>query len=221
MRSEKALHKYVPSVFLILSAIIFVIPSQSQAQLSAELTPYYGYLLSTNVRISEGDLVVKDSPLWGVTLDLGHKGIPGAKLQLMYNRQSTKMELKEYPSKQRKYLFDVDVDYWQLGIVREVPLGSKKIVPYGVVGLGAANFTPDNPAYGNEWFFAGHFGGGIKAFFSDNIGLRLQARALLPFSFASGGLWCGTGGCNIGMGSYSSIIQFDFTAGLVIAIGRK
>jgi len=42
---------------------------------------------------------------------------------------------------------------------------------------------------------------------------------LLPFSFSGGGIWCGTGGCGIGLGSYSIIGQFDFTAGLTIASG--
>jgi len=208
----------------VLGLIIFVflaLPNHSLAQLSFEITPSYGYLISTNVRTTEGDLVIKDLPDYGLTLDIGHSNIQGAKLQLMYNRQDTRMELKEYPSGARKELFDMIIEYWQIGVVREVPMQSKKFTPYGVVGLGAANFNPVGSMWTNEWFFAAHFGGGVKMFFSDAVGIRLQARALFPFSFSGGSLWCGTGGCSIGMGSYSSIMQFDFTAGIIIALGSK
>ena len=204
---------------LILSFVIQ--PNSSFAQLSFEITPSYGYLVSTNLRTTDGDLVIKDSPDYGLTLDIGHTNLKGAKLQLMYNRQDTRMELKEYPSGSRKELFDVIIEYWQLGVVREVPIQSKKVKPYGVVGLGAANFNPVGSAWSNEWFFSAHFGGGLKVFLSDAIGIRLQARALLPFTFSGGSFWCGTGGCSVGVGSYSSIMQFDFTAGLIIAHGNK
>ena len=201
--------------------VFLILPNRLLAQLSFEITPSYGYLVSTNVRTTEGDLVVKDSPNYGLTLDIGHHNVQGAKLQLMYNRQNTRMELKEYPSGARRELFDVIVEYWQIGVVREVPMQSKKFTPYGVVGLGAANFNPVGSMWSDEWFFAAHFGGGLKMFFSDAIGIRLQARALFPFSFSGGSLWCGTGGCSVGIGSYTSLMQFDFTAGLIIALGTK
>ena len=92
----------------------------------------------------------------------------------------------------------------------------------GVVGIGASNWTPGGGSeWGNEWFFAANFGGGVTVFFSETVGLQLQARALFPMSFSGGGFWCGTGGCSVGIGSYGFIAQFDFTAGLTIALGGK
>ena len=212
--SEKCHHYLVYGLLMFL----FLIPSRSDAQVSLDITPSYGYIVSTNARVSEGDLVIKDSPSMGLTIDIGHNQFRGVKLQLMYNRQDTRMELKEYPSGTRRELFDMIAEYWQIGVVREMRSG--KVVPYGVVGLGAANLIPRSSNYVNEWFFAANFGGGIKAVLSDKIALRFQARALLPFTFAGGSLWCGTGGCSIGMGSYSSLIQFDFTAGIAISLGN-
>ena len=195
-------------------------PSVSDAQLRFDITPSYGYLISTNVRTADGDLVIKDSPDYGLTIDIGHDKLPGGMMiQLMYNRQDTRMELKEYPSGVRKELFDLIVEYWQFAVVRPLQMG--KVQPYGVVGVGAASFNPVGSTWGTEWLFAAHFGGGAKIFFSKSIGLRLQARALLPMTFGGGGLWCGTGGCSVGVGSYSTFLQFDFTAGLTIALGGK
>jgi len=207
------------SLCLIMLFVVFQ-PSDSQAQVRFDITPSYGYLVSTNVRAVEGDLVIKDSPDYGLTIDIGHPKLPGGMMiQLMYNRQDTRMELKEYPSGARRELFDLIVEYWQLGVVRPLQMG--KVQPYGVVGVGAASFNPVGSTWGTEWLFAAHFGGGAKIFLSKSIGLRLQARALLPMTFGGGGLWCGTGGCSVGVGSYSTFIQFDFTAGLVIALGGK
>jgi hypothetical protein len=207
------------SVFLIILFVNFQ-PSVLQAQVRFDITPSYGFLLSTNVRAAQGDVVIVDSPDFGLTIDIGHERLPGGMMiQLMYNRQDTRMELKEYPSGVRKELFDLIVEYWQLGVVRPLQMG--KVQPYGVVGLGAASFNPIGSTWGTEWFFAAHFGGGVKVALSESVGLRFQGRALLPMTFGGGGFWCGTGGCGIGLGSYSSFIQFDFNGGIVIFLGGK
>lgn len=202
---------------LVLFLLIFQ-PSISQAQVKFDITPSYSFIASTNVRAAEGDLVIKDGSAFGLTVDVGHPKLPGGMMiQLMYNRQDTRMELKEYPSGARKELFDLIIEYWQLGIVRPLQMG--KVQPYGVVGLGAASFNPVGQTWGTEWLFAAHLGGGAKIFLSKSIGLRLQGRILLPMTFGGGGFWCGTGGCSVGLGSYASFVQFDFNAGLTIALG--
>ena len=204
---------------LIMLLVVFQ-PSLSQAQVRFDITPSYGYVFSTNVRAAQGDVIIVDSPDYGLTLDIGHANLPGGMMiQLMYNRQNTKLDLREWPSKVRSTLFDLIVEYWQIGVVRPLKMG--KVQPYGIVGLGAASFNPVGSTWGTEWLFAAHFGGGVKVLLSESVGLRFQGRALLPMTFGGGGLWCGTGGCSIGVGSYSSFIQFDFNAGVVISLGGK
>jgi len=208
-----------------LLCLIVLIPffksSDAQAQVRFEITPYYGYLLSTNVRAVEGDFVVKDSPTYGISLNIGHDRLPGGMMiQLLYTRQDTDAQLKEFPSGARKDLWPLAIEYWQIGVVRPVQLG--KVRPYGVVGLGASNWSPGGESnWTNQWFFAANFGGGVLVALSESIGLQLQARALFPMNFSGGGFFCGTGGCSIGLGSYGFIGQFDLTAGLTIALGGK
>jgi len=207
------------SIVLIMLFFIFQ-PSVSQAQVRFDITPSYGYIFSTNLRAAEGDIILVDSPAFGLTLDIGHPNLPGGMMiQLMYNRQDTKMDLKEWPSGVRRTLFDLIVEYYQIGVVR--PLSMGKVQPYGIVGLGAASFNPVGSTWGTEWLFAANLGGGVKISLSKSIGLRFQGRMLLPMTFGGGGLWCGTGGCSVGVGSYSSFIQFDFNAGIVISLGGK
>jgi len=195
-------------------------PSTSYAQVKFDITPSYGFVFSTNVYSAQGDLIIVDSPDYGLTVDIGHPNLPGGMMiQLMYNRQDTQMDLKEWPSGVREELFDLIVEYFQIGVVRPLQMG--KVQPYGVVGLGAASFNPVGQKWGKEWLFAAHFGGGAKIFLSESIGLRFQGRILLPMTFGGGGFWCGTGGCSVGVGSYTSFVQFDFNAGLVISLGGK
>jgi hypothetical protein len=33
-------------------------------------------------------------------------------------------------------------------------------------------------------------------------------------------LWCGPGGCSVGVGSWASIVQFDFTGGIFVRLGK-
>jgi hypothetical protein len=195
-------------------------PAQSQAQVRFDITPSYGYVLNTNVRVADGELNIKDGAMYGLTVDIGHPNLPGGMMiQLMYNRQDTHVDLIEWPSNTRTYLFDLIIEYWQIGIVRPLQMG--KVQPYGVVGLGAASFNPVGQTWGTEWLFAAHLGGGAKVFLSETIGLRFQGRMLLPMTFGGGGFWCGSGGCSVGLGSYTTFVQFDFDAGIVISLGGK
>lgn len=66
---------------------------------------------------------------------------------------------------------------------------------------------------------------GIKYFFTDVIGIKAQARLLLPLYFNGIGFGCGigTGGasCGGGAGFGSEIVQGDFTGGVVLRIGNQ
>ena len=77
--SEKCRHFLVSG----LVTMLFLIPAPSDAQISIDITPSDGYIVSTNARVSEGDLVIKDSLSIELTLDLGHRQFRGVKLQLM------------------------------------------------------------------------------------------------------------------------------------------
>jgi len=220
MKFKEVQKKFLFTSFALILLLVVFQPAVSNAQLKFDVTPSYGFVLNTNVRASQGDLIIKDGPDYGLTIDIGHPRLPGGMMiQLMYNRQDTYMDLREWPSGTREKLFDLIIEYWQLGIVRPLQMG--KVQPYGVVGLGAASFNPVGQTWGTEWLFAAHLGGGAKIFLSESIGLRFQGRILLPMTFGGGGFWCGTGGCNIGLGSYTSFVQFDFNAGLVISLGGK
>ena len=93
-------------------------------------------------------------------------------------------------------------------------------VPFGLVNVGIMNAQGvENNSYINTNFFTVGLGGGLKYYFSDNIGIRLQARLFFPMQFAGVGFGCGGGGCGSSVSGYTSVIQGDFTGGIILKFG--
>ena len=89
--------------------------------------------------------------------------------------------------------------------------------PYGTGSMGAAIFSDREGLESDRWRFSIGLGGGLKLFPTERIGFRLQARMLVPMYF--NGIWfgVGTGGGSGGVSTSSSIVQGDFTGGLILA----
>ncbi|MCH6574186.1 MAG: hypothetical protein IH795_03120, partial [Bacteroidetes bacterium] len=91
----------------------------------------------------------------------------------------------------------------------------------GAFTVGATLFDAKDVPRSDEWLASITFGGGGKFDLSKSVGIRLQARILVPLIFSGGGLWCGTGGCGVGVGSYTPFVQFDLTAGVYFTLGGR
>ena len=117
----------------------------------------------------------------------------------------------------------INVEYYQLGVMKPLMAGST-FIPYGMFSLGAARFNPTREPK-DAWRFAVAGGVGMKYFFTETIGIKAQARLLLPLYFGGIGIGCGigTGGSSCGGGASfgSEIIQGDFTGGIVLRLGGE
>lgn len=116
---------------------------------------------------------------------------------------------------------DITVEYYQLGVLKPLMEGDT-FIPYGLFSLGASRFAPKEVSK-EYWRFAINAGLGMKYFFNEKVGIRLQARVLMPLYFQGAGFGCsiGTGGsgCGTGIGMGSEILQADFTGGVVLKLG--
>jgi hypothetical protein len=69
--------------------------------------------------------------------------------------------------------------------------------------------------------FAAGISGGFKYALNNNIGLRLQANLNFPIIDAGASLWWSPGsGVDVGVSSYTPIMQFGFTGGLVFMLAK-
>ena len=87
-------------------------------------------------------------------------------------------------------MFDITAEYFLLGAVYDCPT-SERFHAFGSISMGAGLFSPADPTYADNWRFTVAFGGG--------------------------GFWCGTGGCNVGVGGSTTFIQGEVSGGLFLA----
>lgn len=213
----------VPQTVLMLSMILLgsVLP-RANAQVyygpipkHLEIAPFAGYMVNTEVRVADGIVEVENGPAYGATISLDVK--KGGQLEFLYvfNRADARFLSSTDPT--TNFDFRAVSMYFMLGYTFEMrPL--KMSTAFFSAGLGGWWSSPEGTSYEDRWLVAMHFGGGYKFYFSELIGIRLQAHALLPLVFAGGGLYAGTGGSGLTIAAGIPIAQFLFSGGLIIAI---
>ena len=160
---------------LLLSSLL-LLPAAAFAQ-QFEITPWVGYRLEGSIDSSSDlgfnqDVQVDESGVYGVTFDIGIS--PNWAVELMANRQDTSFSVDDGLLSPSHELGDVSISYFQAGFLFQG--GSGQVNPFFSVTGGLARLDPDFPELDAEYYFAGTLGGGVKIFFSSNIGLRLEAR---------------------------------------------
>jgi OOP family OmpA-OmpF porin len=161
---------------LILAAALLSLPAGGVAQTrdkSFEITPFGGYVMwDDDVVFLEAGPIFGGKLAWFPIRNVGVEGTIG-----FSPGNNIDEEQLGSPSDQETDVWDVRVDgIYQLSFAQE-----QMIVPYVAAGLGWLVFDSDVTDPGdfedlNEPNFAMNFGGGVKIFFSDIIGLRLDVR---------------------------------------------
>ena len=180
-----------------------------------EVGGFYGYTLNTKLRTYYGEYKLDNAANYGGQLSIGLA--TDMYLELTYYRMDSKVN---YYYNNLSDPLDMSTEYYQIGAVREVPVGSEFLVPFGLFSIGATRFnlkeSSENLNAGDFWFMSVMLGGGAKILLGERLGIRLQARMGLPMSFR--GLYIGTGGG--GASFYVPTVQFDFTAGVFLRFGN-
>lgn len=187
-----------------------------------ELTPWAGLFWSAGVNTSIGTLVFDVAPDAGAVLGIQVDGKSQVQVLYLFARpqarfQSTSPFYASSPS------FGVTTQYLQLGGLTTFDQG--ELEPFLSGGLGLAWYHPsDVQVEGmvtlqprDTFVFAFHLGGGAKWWLSEAIGLRLEARLLMPVFFDSGAFLSGPDGAMLRVNAGIPIVQGDVTLGLAIA----
>jgi opacity protein-like surface antigen len=174
-----------------------------------EITPFIGYQfggdVSTFYQNQYQDVSIDSSENFGLVLSLGLSEM--AQLELLYNTQDTTADAERFDDS-----LGLNIDYWQLSLLWGFNPDAQ-INPYVVFGIGGTWLRPDG--FSNLSRFSGNIGGGVKIFFSDNIGVRLEGRFYGTY-INSTTTYCDPFWC---YGYNNSLYQFDVSAGLIIRFG--
>jgi len=187
-----------------------------------ELTPWAGLFWSTGVNTASGTLAFDAAPDAGAVLGIQVDGKSQVEILYLFARPQARFTSASafYASSPS---FGVTTQYLQLGGLTTFDQGA--IEPFLSGGLGLAWFSPsDVQVEGavtlqpqDAWLFAFHLGGGVKWWLSEKIGLRFQARFLMPVLFSSGTFLSGPNGAALQVNAGIPILQGDVSLGLAIS----
>jgi len=189
-----------------------------------EVTPYGGYFFAGKLVVREGDLNIKNGGNYGISFAYAIQ--PGIQVELWYNRLDTRLVLKDYATRVEEELFELGVNYFQLGGIYEAQKLEHGAL-FTTFSLGATLFSPKSGSYiiddieyiaEDDWRFSIALGGGLKHYLSDKIGLRIQLRLMMPIYWGGGGLYFGTGGSGVSLGAGTTLVQADATLGIIFRL---
>jgi len=216
--------KKIYAGLILVGLMISLISMPSSLKAQVELTPFGGIFFNGKVKFIEGDLKFSNQASYGAIL-----GIPvryGVIAELSYTRSESRASWVPNPFYGSDFPaadFSVNINYFQVGAIKEAEI-QEDFYGFGGLTLGAAYYNTTTVSIQDLWRFALGLEAGLKYFFNDHIGIRVQGRMLFPIYAGGAGFYCGvgTGGssCGVSVGGSSLILQGDITGGLVFRFGQ-
>lgn len=186
----------------------------SRAQ-SIEFTPLAGYTFGDNVYFNGGKAHLGDGFTWGGSLTFAASQYNA--IEFTYTRQVSDSYAK---TNNGNMLLDtpVAINYILAGATRLMPV-SEKATMFAGMDMGVGVFGSPEDDFSTRTKFDFGFKGGAKLWFSEKIGLRLQANLNFPVTSNGGYYWWNpVTGQTYGATSFIPIAQFGFTGGLIFKL---
>ena len=216
--------KKIKTSLLLTGLLVFILAVPSVLKAQVELTPFGGIFFNGNINFVEGKLKFTDQASYGAIL-----GIPvrnGVMAELSYTRSESRASWQPNPYYGSDYPitdFGININYFQVGATRQAEI-QDDFFGFGGITLGAAYYNTTDQSIQDLWRFAVGVQGGLKYFFSEKIGIRVQGRMLFPIYAAGAGVYCGigTGGssCGLSFSGSALILQGDITGGIIFRFGK-
>lgn len=203
--------------FVLIPIIVLLIVSEIKAQ-TVEITPFTGYTFDHSFPIFGGRARLGGGQTFGGML--GYQLSDFLEIETLYSFQSGTSTARS-TAIQNNVRVNSNAHYALVGANRLFPTSSQMAFFTGMkIGAGVLTF-PDGEFRDINRFTVG-INGGMKYFVSDKIGVRMQANLMMPISNVGASLWWSPGaGTQVGVGGWSSVIQFGFTGGLVFRLGGE
>jgi Outer membrane protein beta-barrel domain len=162
--------------------LFFLLPAAAFAQPGRiEITPTVGYRLDGDFDARSSDafdpnlnVQVDGSAVYGLLVDIPLA--PNWALEILANRQQSQFVVDRGLLTPSSTLGDVDLTILQAGFVFQ--WGAGQVNPFITAAAGLTRIDPKFDELSTDDRLSASLGGGVKIFFSENIGLRLEARLL-------------------------------------------
>jgi len=159
-----------------------------------------------------GYIKMPDSDQFGLTVSMAISNEISA--EFFWAQQNSTIRIKDFLIFPRETeITNIRVNHYQFGAIHK--FGSGKAIPFAGMSAGWSTFNPED-GFSSSTKFSFGATGGVKYFFSDRIGFRLQAQLLIPIDW--GGVYFGSGGAGVSAGG--SLVLLNFSGGLIFAFGK-
>jgi hypothetical protein len=189
-----------------------------------EVTPNFGYRwggkLSDGGYTEVGPYVVSldfdSGPFYG--LIAGYAIKPKLLIEGYWNRQHTALSVVNETLDESLSLGDGKIDYLQAGVSVLFFEPDIRLQPFFSFYLGATHIAPEEGGREGQWFSSVGYAIGVKYFFTDRIGARLQNSGMSTIVTDSESLFCAEGGepC-FTLPKDTWMWQIDLSLGLIVA----
>lgn len=182
---------------------------------AVSLQAYGGYQFFGSASTSLGRLELEPGEAFGIGIDFGLNKDIG--FNLIYTYQNSVLSLSPYGSPFKEDITEMHVNYIMGGSTYHYN-SSSRVTPFGGILVGMAVFNPVQANRDDEIFFA--FGGqlGARIALTDALGINFRTQMLAPVQGLGASLWCGPGGCDVGVSAVSGIFQMNVLAGVDIKL---
>jgi hypothetical protein len=189
-------------------------PAAASFAYGAELTAFGGYRFGGEFEdsSSEQTLRLDEGQSHGLLLSLDDE--VDTQLEFLWSRQTT--GFKENQLFSGAPLFNLDVDYYQVGGTKFWYVPARPWFPFISGTLGVTHMRPQGPNLHNETRFSMSLGGGVKLPFNQHVGLRIDVRGYATFMDGGSNLFCAGGRCTLQVSS-GGFWQAETSAGIYIA----
>lgn len=184
-----------------------------------ELTPFSGYTFKHSFDIYGGEAAIEDGHTFGGML--GFLLSPNYALELLYSRQLANVTARSAFLGER-FREDAAISYILVGGSRVFPSASSKAQFTSGLKLGVGILSSPDNAFSDEVKFAASGNFGFKYFFVEQVGLSLGSRIFFPIIDTGASLWWSPGGgTQVGVSTWSPIVQLNLYGGLVFRLGNS
>jgi len=208
---SKTFHKTILRVILVL-----IIVTGSVSAINAQnvaLTAYAGFMYNSQIYYYLGEANVSNSASYGADVEVYIK--KRISFQLLYNRCDPNVKFIEY-GELKSGTFKMSIENIHTGLLMNFAYGSFK--PYGSLTFGATRYHLKDLDVTDSWRFSIAPAFGTKIFINDIVGLKLQARLIVPMEFTDAKIFIETNKedkvSNFGI----PIVHADFTAGIFFVL---
>jgi hypothetical protein len=193
-----------------------------------EITPQMGYRLEGDAQFADSRLGIPERVHEGEVDEGDVQGLTVSfpvnrrfQIELLGRRQETELRgdsgLFGVPNR----LAGLEITHVHAGIAAQ--WGDGQVQPFAAFSLGVAQLDIDLPGADTEDRFSASMGGGVKIYFTDHIGLRLEGRGFWTGLDDNGSNTCSGRNCSCDRfgdctgWDDSGISQLEGTVGLIVA----